>query len=115
MICLIKLNITHGIPMAHNNSIAYDDSKCDFGTTNVTPSIPHYIVSMIKEIYNNNTQIVPAKCEVWGDPDVHNLTPTRTRHIERPVPTNPQKTFFTKKYNILKTFCEYNKMNTRST
>ena len=34
---------------------------------------------------------------VWGDPDVHDLTPTRIRHIERPVPTDPQKTFLTKK------------------
>ena len=28
-------------------------------------------------------------CGVWGDPDVHDLTPMRTRHIERPVPTDP--------------------------
>ena len=28
---------------------------------------------------------------VWGDPDVHDLTPMRTRHIERPVPTDPQE------------------------
>jgi len=34
---------------------------------------------------------------VWGDPDVHDLTPACTRHIERPVPTGPQKTFFDKK------------------
>ena len=37
---------------------------------------------------NNNSQIVPAKCEVWGDLDVHDLTPTCTRHIERPVSTD---------------------------
>jgi len=30
---------------------------------------------------------------VCGDPGVHNLTPTRTRHIERSVSTDPQKTF----------------------
>ena len=32
-------------------------------------------------------------CGVWGDPDVHDLTPTHTRHIERPVPVDPQKHF----------------------
>jgi len=31
---------------------------------------------------------------VWGDPDVHDLTPTRTSHVKRLFPTNPQKTFF---------------------
>ena len=36
-------------------------------------------------------------CGVWGDPDVHDLTPMRTRHIERPVPTDPQKAFLKKK------------------
>jgi len=30
---------------------------------------------------------------VWGDLDVHDLTPTHTRHIERSVPTDPQKSF----------------------
>ena len=34
---------------------------------------------------------------VWGDPDVHDLTPTRTRHIERSVPIDPQKIFFSEK------------------
>jgi len=33
---------------------------------------------------------------VWGDPDVHDRTPMRTRHIERSVPTDPQKTFLNK-------------------
>ena len=28
-------------------------------------------------------------CREWGDPDVHDLTPMRTRYIERPVPTDP--------------------------
>jgi len=33
---------------------------------------------------------------VWGDLDVHDVTPTRTRHIERLVPTEPQKIFLKK-------------------
>jgi len=36
---------------------------------------------------------------VWGDSDVYDLAPMRTRHIERLVPTDPQKTFL-KKYII---------------
>ena len=43
---------------------------------------------------------------VWGDPDVHDLTPTRIRHIERSVPIDPQKNFGNKG---LKTFA--NKTN----
>ena len=34
---------------------------------------------------------------VWGDPDVHDLTPTRTSHVKRSFPTDPQKTFFEKR------------------
>jgi len=30
---------------------------------------------------------------VWGDPGVHDLTPTRTSHVKRSFPTDPQKTF----------------------
>ena len=39
---------------------------------------------------------------VWGDPDVHDLTPTRIRHIERSVPIDPQKIFLKKRFaNVL--------------
>ena len=34
---------------------------------------------------------------VWGDPDVHDLTPTRTGHVKRSFPTDPQKTFLKRK------------------
>ena len=34
---------------------------------------------------------------VWGDPDVHDLTPTRTSHVKRSFPTDPQKTFLKRK------------------
>ena len=41
---------------------------------------------------------------VWGDPDVHDLTPTRTSHVKRSFPTDPPKIFLKK---ILKTtFCK---------
>ena len=33
---------------------------------------------------------------VWGDLDVHDLTPTRTSHVKRSFPTDPQKTFLKK-------------------
>ena len=36
-------------------------------------------------------------CGVWGDPDVHDLTPTRTIHVKRSFPTDPQKIVFGKK------------------
>ena len=35
---------------------------------------------------------------VWGDPDVHDLTPTRTSHVKRSFSTDPQKTFFFKTF-----------------
>jgi len=35
-------------------------------------------------------------CEVWGDPDVHDLTPMSESPIERSFPTDPQKTIFEK-------------------
>jgi len=34
---------------------------------------------------------------VWGDPDVHDLTPKRTSHVRRSFPTDPQKTFLKRK------------------
>ena len=34
---------------------------------------------------------------VWGDPDVHDLTPTRTSHVKRSFPKDPQKIVFGKK------------------
>ena len=45
---------------------------------------------------NNNSQIISAYAEC-GDPNVHKLTPMRARHIERPVPTDPQKIFLIQK------------------
>jgi len=38
---------------------------------------------------------------VWGDADVHDLTPMRTKHIERLVLTDPQKTFLRKKMKVI--------------
>jgi len=34
---------------------------------------------------------------VWGDPDVHDLTPMCTSHVKRSFPTDPQKTFLKRK------------------
>ena len=34
---------------------------------------------------------------VWGDLDVHDLTPMSTRYIERSIVTDPQKTFLKNK------------------
>jgi len=39
-------------------------------------------------------------CGVWGDPDVHDLTPTRIIDIERLVPIDPQKKYFWQKNKI---------------
>ena len=39
---------------------------------------------------------IPGIRGVWGDPDVHDLTPTRTRYVKRSAPTDPQKMFLKK-------------------
>jgi len=50
----------------------------------------------MEDIQQQQQQQLPNSsrlCGVWGDPDVHDLIPMRTRHIERPVLTHPQKHF----------------------
>jgi len=41
---------------------------------------------------------------VWGDPNVHDLIPMCTRHTERSVPIDPQKTILEKTNDFEKCF-----------
>ena len=50
-------------------------------------------------------------CGVWGDPNVHDFIPTRTRHIERPVPTDPQKNIFDKQIKYFENVLQIQQTN----